>query len=139
MTTTETAALKPAEHTYGLGELIRAYRMYIGLNQREMAVKLGKSRRDYQRIESGQDKCPPGLLSKVEELADQFDALVGRIIEAAERDEDQQTNVEVSSGPGWEWERLAAGRAAVITADEPGMPCITLTLSGNTPRERTPA
>ena len=132
------AAPQPTEHTYGLGELIRNFRLYIGLDQRSMALKLGKPRRDYQRIESGADKCPPGMLTKVEELVDQFDDHVARVIDAAEADPDREVNIAVEAGGQWEWERLVAGRAAVIVAGDPELPRITLTLSGNsTARERS--
>lgn len=134
--TTEQAP-RPAEYAHGLGELIRSYRLYIGLNQREMAVKLGKNRRDYQRIESDQDACPPGLLGKVETLTDDFDDQVSRVIDAAEKDEDRHVEIAVDTGPGWEWERLVAGRAAVIVAGDRKLPRITLTLTEHTPRERT--
>ncbi|ABD58159.1 hypothetical protein PBI_COOPER_42 [Mycobacterium phage Cooper] len=132
------AAPQPTEHVYGLGELIRNFRLYIGLDQRSMALKLGKPRRDYQRIESGADKCPPGMLTAVENLVDEFDDNVARVIEAAEADPDRHVNIAVETGGQWEWERLVAGRAAVIVAGDPTLPRIDLTMSGNsTARERS--
>ncbi|AKF14708.1 hypothetical protein SEA_ALANGRANT_43 [Mycobacterium phage AlanGrant] len=129
--------VRPEGYEHGFGEIIRAHRMYVGLNQREMAVMLGKSRRDYQRIESGQDACPPGLLTKVEGVTDAFDDDVAKIIAAAEETANRLLVVAVSNAPGQEWHRLVAGRAAVIVADDDESPVITLTMSGNTPRERT--
>jgi len=120
MTTT-----KPEGYQTGLGELIRAHRLYIGLSQRAMADRLGKDRRDYQRIENGRDACPPGLMSKVEALSDLFCHQVDLIIEEAEQR--KGLSLAVSNDPAAEWDRLVAGRAAVETSEDAP---ISLTMSG---------
>lgn len=124
---------KPAVHTYGLGELIRAHRLFIGLSQRDMAARVGKDRRDYQRIENGRDKCPPGLLTQVEALSDAFAYQVDRVLELAERDGGLELAVSDGDMPGEVWDRLVAGRAAVeADAEAP----ITLTMSGKSDERR---
>ena len=138
MTTTETRVRNPADYTHGLGELIRAHRLFIGLSQRDMAARLGKDRRDYQRIEQGRDACPPGLLGQIEELSDAFAYQVERVLDEADRrdpaDGPLPLLVEVDGSPGKEWERLVAGRAAVeATENHP----ITLTMSGNSDERDT--
>lgn len=112
----------PATHSWGLGEIIRAHRLFIGLSQREMAARTGKDRRDYQRIENGQDKCPPGLLSQIEVLSDAFAYQVEVILDLAEKHAEDHPGeplaiaITPDGSPGKEWERLVAGRAAVETA-----------------------
>lgn len=112
-----TTTAEPETYTRGLGELIRAHRAYIGLSQREMARRLNKDRRDYQRIEIGRDACPPGLLSRVEVMTDQFIADVDKVLAEAESSplaKDIPLVIEVD--PDDEWNRLVAGRAAVETS-----------------------
>ncbi|QHB37349.1 HTH DNA binding protein [Mycobacterium phage BirdsNest] len=139
MTDTATATRRPETYTHGLGEHIRALRLYIGLSQRDMADRMGKDRRDYQRIENGRDACPPGLLGMIEELADAFAYQVERVCDEAEKHADEHGTplvIEVieDGSPGKEWERLVAGRAAVETsADAP----ITLTMSGKSKQRST--
>lgn len=123
MTTTETR--NPETYTHGLGEVVRAHRLYIGLSQRDMADRVGKDRRDYQRIENGRDACPPGLLTQLETLSDAFCHQVDLLIEEAERKGGLALSVTTDGSPGKEWDRLVAGRAAVeATEDAP----ITLTV-----------
>lgn len=113
---------RPATHSWGWGEQIRALRLYMGLSQRDLAARTGKDRRDFQRIENGQDKCPPGLVSQIEELADAFAYQVERVIEDAEKQTDGPLELAVSidGSQGSEWDRLVAGRAYVETpADAP--------------------
>ena len=134
MTETTTATRRPETYTHGLGELIRAHRLYIGLSQRDMADRMGKDRRDYQRIENGRDACPPGLLGMIEELSDAFAYQVERVLDAAEAQGGLVLEVTEDGSPGKEWERLVAGRAAVETsADAP----ITLTMSGKSKQRST--
>lgn len=129
MTTIETREIAPTTYTRGLGEIIRAHRLYIGLSQREMAERLGKDRRDYQRIETGRDWCPPGLLSQIEELSDQFHHEVTQVLDAADDNGGLTLSIIADGDPENEWDRLVAGRAAVeASADAP----INLLLSGNT-------
>ncbi|QGH75295.1 HTH DNA binding protein [Mycobacterium phage Quesadilla] len=132
--TTPTRERRPETHSWGLGEIIRAHRLFIGLSQREMAERVGKDRRDYQRIENGQDKCPPGLLSQVEELSDAFAYQVERVLDEAERRAERpgagplELAVTIGGSPGNEWDRLVAGRAAVETTETAP---ITLTVIEN--------
>lgn len=100
----------PARSTAGLGELIRAYRLYLGLSQREMADRLGKARRDYQRIEKDQDRCPPGLITVIEALVDKFDEDVDVVLAEATLN----GGADLTYTEDQEWERNVAGRAAVL-------------------------
>jgi transcriptional regulator with XRE-family HTH domain len=122
---------QPADYTHGLGEIIRSHRLYTGLSQRSMADRLGKDRRDYQRIENERDACPPGLLTKVENMSDAFDQQVDAVIEAARKNGGAE--ILIDTAPRWEWERNVAGRAALLCSVDPEAPRICLTLSGNTP------
>ena len=111
----------PAEYTAGLGELINAARTYIGISKLGMAVKLGMRIRSYQRIENGDDECPPGLLDTIDALIAKFDAEVEQVVAAAEQrlaeagNDDETVVVSVSSEPREEWSRLVVGRAAVTS------------------------
>jgi transcriptional regulator with XRE-family HTH domain len=116
----------PPERCWGLGEIIRAHRLYIGLSQRDMAARLGKERRDYQRIENEQDRCPPGLLGQIEELSDAFCHQVSIVLDEAEKEGGLALAVVADGSPGEEWERLVAGRAAVETIEDAP---ITLTIT----------
>jgi transcriptional regulator with XRE-family HTH domain len=129
ITRSTTMTAQPETHTHGLGELIRAHRNYIGLSQREMAELLKRDRRDYQRIEIGRDACPPGLLTSIKMLADTFDTQVGNILANAE----QRGSLTMEVDPDREWDRLVAGRAAVLSEDAP----ITITVVGEQPHERS--
>jgi transcriptional regulator with XRE-family HTH domain len=130
---------RPETYTQGLGELIRAHRVYIGLSQRDMARRLDMARRDYQRVESGRDSCPPGLLTKVEALSDQFCHDVDLLLDEAERRKGLALTYEVDTrlpeAERDEWHRLVAGRAAVETSEDAP---ITLTVNvGKLTEERT--
>lgn len=120
---------QPETHTYALAELIRAHRAYVGITQYDMAARLGKNRRDYQRIEKGQDPCPPGMLTKVEAISDEFAHDVDALINEADRRGGLTVEIVVSDPPKPReaWHRLVAGRAAVEAND--GAP-ITLTIVG---------
>lgn len=130
MTSTETKS-RPAVSTDGLGELIRAHRLYLGLTQRAMADQLGKARRDYQRIENNQDRCPPGLLTTIEALSDRFDDEVDAVIEAALAQGGAALAVTSDEAlADQNWDRNVAGRAAILADhDHPGRDLITLHLS----------
>lgn len=124
-----TRPLSPTVYTEGLGEALRAHRLYIGLSQKDMAERMGKDRRDYARIEANRAACPPGLLSRIEELSDAFAQQVDAVLDQAEKTPGGITvAVVVNSGQPWdEWYRLVAGRAMVETdASAP----ITLTIVG---------
>lgn len=112
MTAPTTETINPPTYTAGLGELIRAQRLYIGLIPRGMAHQLRMDRRDYQRIENGQDDCPPGLLDKMAASVEEFDARVDAILAAGERAGAPQ-RLEVNTDPRYEWERCVISRAAV--------------------------
>ena len=94
----------PPNYTSGLGETIRAHRLYMGLSREAMAAHLGMADRSYARIESNQRDCPPGLIDTLHAMADRFDADV-----VAARSCDQ---LELSQDAD-EWTRAVAGRAAV--------------------------
>lgn len=122
---------KPATYAIGLGELIRAHRLYMGLSQRDMATRLSKDRRDYQRIENGRDACPPGMLTAVEALTDQFDSQVEAVLDILKRDGDVTVAIETE---GWDWERNVAGRAALHASAVPDGPQISFTTAPPTER-----
>lgn len=121
--------MNPETHTAGLGETVKAYRLYLGLSQRSMAERTGKDRRDYQRIENGTDRCPPGYLDTLEALTDEFDAHVDALLEVAVREDGLNLQIDYSD-PALEWERLVAGRARVIAPSLDPTPSISLTLVG---------
>lgn len=121
--------IRPARTLTQSGELIRAYRLYLGLSQRSMADWLTMARRSYQRIENGVDSCPATLLDEVEALADRFEYHVDLVLSEAAKT--NGLRVEINLDPQFEWERNVAGRAAVVTAGGPGLPPIILAMSGN--------
>jgi transcriptional regulator with XRE-family HTH domain len=101
----------PDAYTAGLGELVRASRLYLGLSKDGMAHRLNMSDRSYERIESGERDCPPGLLDSIDAVMDAFDDEVFRLIADATASGDKV--VEVSTDPREEWHRCVVGRAAV--------------------------
>jgi transcriptional regulator with XRE-family HTH domain len=108
----------PAEYTHGLGEAIRAHRQYMGITQTAMGRRFGMSRRDYQRLESGRDACPPGLLARIEQLSDEFARDVEAVLDEAEREGGVTLAVVTDDDPENEWQRLVAGRAYVETSED---------------------
>ena len=120
MTTTPTTET----YTYGLGELIRAHRAYLGATQQGMAILLQMDRRDYQRVEKDDDACPPGLVDRVLDLADKFDDEVDAVVEAATAQ--GGARLIVSDDPHDSWQRAVVQRAAVVAP----YGLITPTLSG---------
>jgi transcriptional regulator with XRE-family HTH domain len=123
---TNVTSIRVPEPEHDLGELIRSYRLYLGLSQRGMAEKLDMARRSYQRIETGTDPCPPGLLADVEKLADGFERHVNCVL--AESVKVGGLNVKVETDPRYEWERSVAGRAAVVALSDPQFGPIILTM-----------
>lgn len=97
----------PPDYATGLGETIRAHRMYLGLSKDTMADKLGMNPRSYERIENNQRACPPGLLDTIDKIADAFDTAV-----AAIRDGDGPLILRHTLD---DWDRAIYGRAAVET------------------------
>ena len=122
----------PTERCYGLGELIYAHRIYMGLSQRGMARRLKFDRRDYQRIEQGRNECPVGFLTKVTDLVDLFDQVADTIVDKALADGGM--SIVIDTDPRWEWERNVAGRAALLAASHPDRPQVTLTVMGQVQR-----
>lgn len=109
MTTPQT----PDTYAEGLGELIRASRLYLGLSKDGMAKQLRMSDRSYDRIESGERDCPPGLLDSIDKVLQRFDDEVAAMEDWATRKGD--LTVEVSPDPRQEWRRAVVGRAAVLS------------------------
>lgn len=101
---------RPSQAIEGLGELIRAHRLYLGLSQRGMAERLNIARRSYQRLENDVDRCPPTLMADVEALVDQFDEDVDTVLEEATK----MRGLKATYTDTQEWERNVAGRAAVL-------------------------
>lgn len=104
---------KPETPTHGLGEIIRAHRLFIGLSRESMAERVGKNAKHYQEIEDEYIPCPVGLLGQVERLADNFGIAVDLILSYAAKNHGATLVVKVTDQPGDEWDRLVAGRAAV--------------------------
>jgi len=100
----------PVEYTYGLGEVIRGYRMYIGLGKGAMAAKLGIAERSYERIENGERACPPGFLDSISNVVKEFDEAVEMTVAYAPAD---PAVFEDRNAEG-EWRRAVVGRAAVL-------------------------
>lgn len=97
----------PADYTDGLGEVIRAYRLYMGLSRSCMAIELGVSIRTYERIEDGARDCPPGLIDSIRTLVQNFELAVAGVLEAG------ITHPVVRLGVDGDWDRAVYGRAAI--------------------------
>jgi exodeoxyribonuclease-3 len=108
---------RPSDYEAGWGELIRAYRMYIGISQRCLAERLKMSEKSLSDIEVGRRDCPPGFVNAVEDLVKEFDADIEKIIRSASSDGQspmkKPISVEVTEDVGGEWARSVIGRAAV--------------------------
>ena len=126
------APVLPTERCYGLGELIYAHRIYMGLSQRGMARRLKFDRRDYQRIEQGRNECPVGFLTKVTDLVDLFDQVAYTIVDKALAD--GGVSIVIDTDPRWEWERNVAGRAALLASAHHDRPTVKLTVMGQVQR-----
>jgi transcriptional regulator with XRE-family HTH domain len=126
--------MRPETYTSGLGEQIAAHRAYIGISQRGMARRLGVDRRFYQRVENGQDDCPPGFLDSVIKLVDAFDTAVDSVLDYAAK-HGNEVNVEIQRAARWEWERNVAYRAAVIGPSQDSPVRVDLTLVGEVEKE----
>ena len=99
--------MKPSTYTSGLGETLRAHRLYLGISKDCMARRLGMNPRSYERIERNQRDCPPGLLDTVEQVAAEFEESVDDL-----RDSDAELIVTAQTD---EWLRAVYGRTAVET------------------------
>ena len=111
-------APNPPDYTDGLGELIRAHRLYLGLSQRTLADHLGMKEKSLSDIEVGRRGCPRGFIDTMERVADEFDAEVKATIEKAKTmlasaSAHGSERVEVDGEPSREWNRAVIGRAAV--------------------------
>lgn len=108
---------RPETYTDGLGELIRAHRVYLGLSQRVMADRLGMKERSLSDIEVGRRPCPPGLLDTIDEVTDLFEGDVRKVVDHAQGVQQpglpQEIVIEVSDLPEDAWSRAVLGRAAV--------------------------
>lgn len=106
-----TTDLRPAEYSDGYGELVRAYRLYLGVSQRTLADKIGIGERSLSDIEVGRRRCPKGFINSVEKVVDEFDTAVETVLSSIP--EDTETVLTVSDDPRQEWMRSIVGRAAV--------------------------
>jgi exodeoxyribonuclease-3 len=111
---------RPADYEGGWGELIRAYRLYMGVGQRCLAERLKMSERSLSDIEVGRRDCPPGFVDAVEAVVEDFNAEVDKTIESAADSAGQSTDrrviaIEVPEEPSAEWVRSVIGRAAVLS------------------------
>jgi predicted transcriptional regulator len=104
---------RPAEYSEGYGELVRAYRSYIGVSQRTMADKIGIGERSLSDIEVGRRRCPKGFINSVEKVVVEHEDAVEKLVEFA--GDQGETIIEVSDDPAQEWTRSIVGRAGVTT------------------------
>lgn len=100
----------PTDYTYGLGEVIRGYRLYLGLSRNAMAIALDIAFRSYERIEDGDRACPPGFLDSIRAVVEEFEYAVTHAVN------DGPAGPIVHPGENDEWDRAVAGRAAVSSA-----------------------
>lgn len=104
----------PETYTDGLGEVIRAYRYYLGLSQLAMAAKIDMSERTYRRIESGERDCPPGLLGTLVKVVEEFDEAVGEVVNYfLDFPDGDPGPAAVTASLTGEWRRAVMGRAAL--------------------------
>jgi len=115
----ESPTRRPPVYEDGWGELVRAYRMYLGMSQRCLAERLSMSERSLADIEVGRRPCPPGFMDSIKAVVDDFDGDVEKIIRsviesrAAQPLKQEPISVEVTDEIGREWDRTVIGRAAV--------------------------
>jgi transcriptional regulator with XRE-family HTH domain len=100
----------PEDYAFGLGEVIRGYRLYMGLSRNAMAIALDVAFRSYERIEDGDRACPPGFLDSIRQIVSEFDAAVEYAVHSGP---DMPV---VHVGENEEWDRVVAARAAVSSA-----------------------
>lgn len=103
----EPVTQNPPDYTDGLGELIRAYRTYMGISTRVLAQRVGMSERSLSDIEIDRRSCPPGLITSIIEVVEQFETDVQATIDLG------RGRLNVSADPDGVWERAVIGRAAV--------------------------
>jgi transcriptional regulator with XRE-family HTH domain len=95
----------------GLGEMLRAARLYVALSRGGFAAKLGMAERSYVRMERGERPIPPGLMDSLDAVLDEFDLAVELLVERATRSGD--LSMTVSTEPEGEWHRAVVGRACI--------------------------
>jgi hypothetical protein len=95
----------------GMGEVLRAARLYVALSKAGIADKLGMAERSYARMESGDRPIPPGLMDSLDAVLDEFDSAVELLVERATRSGD--LSMTVSTEPEGEWHRAVVGRACI--------------------------
>lgn len=109
MTTEE----RPSDYSDGYGELVRAYRYYMGISQRTLAFKIGMSERSLSDIEVERRRCPRGFINTVEKIVDKFDTDVQGVVDSVPQD--TETTFTVTDHPNQEWARAVVGRAAATS------------------------
>jgi len=103
-----TSVIGPEDYREDLGEVVRAYRLYMGLSRPALAKKIDMAFRTYERIEDGTRECPPGFIDTMRELSVRFDDEVDRMIENP-----RAHSLQVRPGEDYEWHRAIVGRAAL--------------------------
>jgi hypothetical protein len=95
----------------GMGEVLRAARLYVAMSKGGFATKLGMAERSFVRMERGERPIPPGLLDTVDTVLDEFDTAVELLTERATRSGD--LTIEVTATVEGEWHRAVVGRACI--------------------------
>lgn len=104
---------RPAAYSEGYGELVRAYRYYMGVSQRTLAEKIGIGERSLADIETGRRACPPGFLDSVQKVIDRFNDTVRDLTVEADdwaATHNDELVIEVNSRD--DWNRAVVGRSA---------------------------
>lgn len=110
MTTTpdQSPDQSPATYADGLGETLRALRVYMGLSRVLMANELKIREDTYRKIEAGTRDMPPGLLDAAQEIRAEFDEDVKALdpgVHKVTADRD---------GGSEEWQRAIVNHASVV-------------------------
>jgi hypothetical protein len=95
----------------GMGEVLRAARLYVGMSKGGFAAKLGMAERSFVRMERGERPIPPGLFDTVDAVLDVFDTAVELVIKRATRSGD--LTIDVTDAGDGEWHRAVVGRACI--------------------------
>jgi transcriptional regulator with XRE-family HTH domain len=101
---------RPEDYSDGYGELVRAYRLYLGISQRTMSQKIGIAERSLSDIEIGRRRCPRGFINSIEQVVTAYEDEVEKLVDASSITE---MMIEVSDDPRKEWQRAVVGRAGV--------------------------
>lgn len=108
---------RPADYADGYGELVRAYRYYVGLTPKAMAARLDMSPLSLNDIETGRRKCAPGFITGLAKFADIFDDAVEKVVTWYDKIRPQGGEIKTLVSLKNEWERQTIGRAAVQTGE----------------------